>query len=109
MSKINHEAGLKFMELAQAIQEAIIEASAPHSRQSTDAGGMITRLSYDVDVVLSALSWAMASFIVQSGNYPTRRDRKRAVEEAARQILSFCPQVETVVAQATQPISSTPI
>lgn len=102
-----HE-GWDILKLGNDIQELILAANNPGDRFVTGQGGIKTMVSYDIDHVLSALCWATANFIVQSGAFPTRHDRKRAVKLIEGRISSFCPQVERFLDQLGTPKPSKP-
>lgn len=99
MSNSAGEAGVAMMMLANDIQELIVARSNPRDRAAIGQAGMGTIVSYDIDHVLSALSWAAASFIVQSGAFPSRHERKRAAKVIERQVMKFYPKVEQVLVE----------
>lgn len=97
------EIGHAVVKLGNDIQEMIIAQSNPRGRAPTGQGGIGTVVSYDVEEVLSALCWAAANFIVQSGEFPTRHDRKRAAKVMERRLLAFFPQIESLLADFGPP------
>ena len=103
MSGSEYEKGLAVVKLGNDIQELIIARSDPRERAATGQGGIDTMISYDIDDVLSALCWAAASFIVQSGQFPTRQERKRAAKLLELNVLRFCPEVEQVLVELGRP------
>ena len=103
MAEAQFDKGLAVVKLGNDIQELIIARSDPRERAGTGQGGIETLISYDIDDVLSALCWAAASFIVQSGQFPTRQERVRAAKLLERNVLRFCPEVEQVLVELGRP------
>lgn len=97
MDTPNPQDGIKVLELADAIQQSIIAQSTPKDRQDAPSGAYGVHIAYDTELVLNALCWSMANFIVQSGDFPGRHDRKRAVAELGKRILTYCPQIERMM------------
>lgn len=89
--------GVKVLELADAIQQAIIAQSTPKDRNDAPSGAYGVYIAYDTELVLNALCWSMANFIVQSGDFPSVRERKRAVDKMAKRIMTYCPKVEQMM------------
>jgi hypothetical protein len=101
MGNPNLDMGFEVVKLGNDIQEFILARSNPTSRAPTGLGGISSVASYDVEQVLSGLCWALANFIVQSGEFPTRQARKAAAKTVEHRLITFYPQVERIIGNLT--------
>lgn len=84
----------RMMPMVIAFNEAIIQLSNPRDDVMTNHGMHGALVAYHSDEVLAALMWVAAGVAVQSGDFPTSRERKVLVREMGDQFRQMCSEID---------------
>jgi hypothetical protein len=87
--------GEQFEALTTALMEAIFATGATRYHDGPARGA---ELIYSPQEIVSACNWVAATVVVQSGEYPTLRERKALANGMAKQFVGFCTTVEGMLA-----------